>query len=125
MKRFNFVNKAAQKAFMGLPAAIRTQFGADIYAIQHNQRCFSDCEDVSSSVGKGAFELKENGSPAYRAIYCAKYLNTVYILHAFAKTTNGVDRQAMATAAMRYKILASLNAEEARKQKVGKRISSK
>jgi phage-related protein len=55
------------------------------------------------SVGKGAIELIENGSPAYRAVYCAKYLDTVYILHAFTKTNNSVDKKAMDTASKRYK----------------------
>lgn len=94
---------------MSLPEEIRHQFGLDIHALQHGQQPFSDSEDVSGSVGKGAIELKENGSPAYRAIYCAKYLDTVYILHAFAKTTNGVDRQAMKTAASRYQLLVAEN----------------
>jgi phage-related protein len=38
-------------------------------------------------------------------MYCAKSAETVYILHAFTKTTNGVDRHAMKTAAERYKIM--------------------
>jgi len=45
----------------------------------------------------------KTGSPAYRAVYCVKYLDTVFILHAFEKTTNGVDHKEMATAAKRYK----------------------
>ena len=45
----------------------------------------------------------ENGSPAYRAVFCVKYLDTVFVLHAFEKTTNGVDHKEMATAAKRYK----------------------
>jgi len=52
---------------------------------------------------RGAIELIENGSPAYRAVYCVKYLDTVFVLHAFEKTTNGMDRKQMATAAKRYK----------------------
>lgn len=45
----------------------------------------------------------ENGSPAFRAVYCCKYLNTVFVLHAFEKTTNGVDQKEMDTAKARYK----------------------
>jgi phage-related protein len=47
--------------------------------------------------------LIENGSPAYRAVYCVKYLDAVFVLHAFEKTTNGVDHKEMAAAAKRYK----------------------
>jgi phage-related protein len=32
-----------------------------------------------------------------------KYLDTVFLLHAFEKTTNGVEHKEMATAAKRYK----------------------
>ena len=53
-------------------------------------------------------ELIENGSPAYRAVYCVKYLDTVYMLHAFTKTANGVDRKAMSTVEERYKMLMAL-----------------
>jgi phage-related protein len=58
---------------------------------------------LSEPVGPGAIELIENGSPAYRAVHCVKYLDTVFVLHAFEKTTNGVDHKEMATAAQRYK----------------------
>lgn len=36
-------------------------------------------------------------------MYCAKHLDTVYVLHAFTKTTNGVDRAVMDTVEKRYK----------------------
>jgi hypothetical protein len=36
-------------------------------------------------------------------VYCVKYLDTVFVLHAFEKTTNGVDHKAMVTAAKRYR----------------------
>lgn len=101
-KKFEFVSEAAKKAFLELPKDIIKQFGADLNEIQKNKPPFSDFKDISDSVGAGAIELIENGSPAYRAVYCAKYQNTVYILHAFTKTTNGVDKPAMRTAKMRY-----------------------
>ena len=56
---------------------------------------------IASSVGVGAIELIENGRPAYRTIYVAKFKQTVFVLHSFTKTTNGVDRKAMITAKQR------------------------
>ncbi|MBK8188184.1 MAG: type II toxin-antitoxin system RelE/ParE family toxin [Cellvibrio sp.] len=100
---FRFINAAAKRDFLNLPKDIISQFGSDLNAVQQGQRPFSDFEDLSSTIGAGVIELKENGSPAYRAVYCAKHLNTVYILHAFTKTTNGVDRPAMNTVLLRYK----------------------
>lgn len=74
-------------------------------------------KDLSSTIGAGVIELKENGSPAYRAVYCAKYLNTVYVLHAFTKTTNGVDRRAMEIVRQRYKEMMAEVAEQTRPKK--------
>jgi len=102
-KEFRFVNNAALREFKALPQEIQEQFGTDLNAVCQNQKPFSAFKDISTSVGKGAIELIENGSPAYRTVYCAKYLDTVFILHAFTKTTNGVDRKAMETAGKRYK----------------------
>ena len=102
-KKFAFVSEAARRAYLSLPDAIQRQFGVDLNAIQQGKRPFSPIKDVSSSVGQGTYELIENGSPAYRALYCAKFADTVYILHAFTKTTNAVDKKEMETAEARYK----------------------
>ncbi|WP_299205417.1 type II toxin-antitoxin system RelE/ParE family toxin [uncultured Amphritea sp.] len=102
-KKFQFINAAAKREFLALPKEIQQQFSTDLNAVCQDETPFSDFKELSSSVGKGAIELIENGSPAYRTIYCAKYIDTVFILHAFTKTTNGVDRKAMDTASKRYK----------------------
>lgn len=113
-KLFRFVNAAAKRAYLELPDDIQRQFGSDLNAVQQGERPFSAFKDISGSVGVGAIELIENGTQAFRAVYCAKYLDTVYILHAFTKKTNGVDRKAMATAKARYKMmLADIEALEA------------
>lgn len=91
------------KAYLALPKNIQYQFGTDLYAVQHGRAPFSAHKVLTESVGPGAIELIENGSPAYRAVYCVKYLDTVFVLHAFEKTTNGVDHKEMGTAAKRYK----------------------
>ncbi|EOA1771392.1 MULTISPECIES: type II toxin-antitoxin system RelE/ParE family toxin [Gammaproteobacteria] len=104
-KKFEFINEASKKEFLELPKDVMSQFGSDLNAVQQSKKPFSDFKDISSSVGQGAIELIENGSPAYRTVYCAKYLDTVYILHSFTKTTQGVDRQAMKTAEKRYKLM--------------------
>ncbi len=105
MKKFEFINKKALKEFKALPDVVRAQFALDLQAIQKNKKPFSDFKPLKDSVGVGAIELIENGSPAYRTVYVAKYVDTVYVLHSFTKTTNGVDRQAMKTAKGRYKLM--------------------
>ena len=104
-KIFKFINAAAYRAYRALPPEIQKQFGHDLNAVQQGMSPFSLCDNVAESVGPGAIELKENGRPAYRAVFCAKYLDTVYILHAFAKTRNGHDHVAMGVARMRYKLM--------------------
>jgi len=77
---------------------------ADLTLRGYEVRLFSRSESTIAKLAKrGEIELIENGSPAYRAVYCVKYLDTVFILHAFEKTTEGVDQPAMETAKARYK----------------------
>jgi phage-related protein len=103
MKKFEFVSQAAMTAYLALPKDIQYQFGTDLNAVQQGKDPLSAHKVLTDTVGPGAIELIENGSPAYRAVYCVKYLDTVFVLHAFEKTTNGVDYKEMATAAKRYK----------------------
>lgn len=117
-KKFKFVSPAAKRAFDDLPHDIRLQFSNDLNAVAQDKKPFSNFKDISGSVGKGSIELIENGSPAYRTVYCAKYLDTVYILHAFTKTTNGVDRKAMGTASSRYKDMMLQIRDEEKKVKL-------
>lgn len=56
------------------------------------------------SIGADVIELIKNDSPAFRCIYVAKYQDAVVVLHAFAKTTNGL-RQAMKVTEQRLKEL--------------------
>jgi phage-related protein len=105
MMEFEFISAAAKRAYLSLPRHIQRQFGADLNAVQQGNEPLSAHKVLSDSVGPGAIELIENGSPAYRVVYCSKYLNTVFVLHAFDKTTNGVDKHAMNTAKARYKEL--------------------
>lgn len=125
-KKFVFVNDAARRALKSLPKHIRQQFGADLQAVQSGKKPFSSFKDVGDSVGTGAIELIENGSPAYRAVYCVKFLDSVYILHAFTKTAQSTDKKNMETAARRY-VLMKKAVEEAKKlvKDAAKKITKK
>lgn len=110
MKRFAFVNDAAEKEYKDLPADIQDEFGKDLRRIQYGQ----DPElPIKHLEGAGVIELIINGSPAFRCVYVAKYMDSVIVLHSFTKTTNGVDRQAMKVVEQRLKELkAELRAAE-------------
>ncbi|WMS89299.1 type II toxin-antitoxin system RelE/ParE family toxin [Pleionea litopenaei] len=104
MKGFGFVNDAAEREYRDLPREVVRDFGSSLRAIQSNERPFLPVTPLSS-IGPGVIELKINGSPAFRCVYIAKYMDAVIVLHSFTKTTNGVDRQAMKVAEQRYKEL--------------------
>ncbi|MCS3430602.1 type II toxin-antitoxin system RelE/ParE family toxin [Klebsiella sp. BIGb0407] len=84
MKKFAFVNNAAEREYKILPLDIQVQFGKDLRLIQYGQDPQLPI-DFLESVGMGIIELKINGSPAYRCIYIAKYLDTVVVLHSLKK----------------------------------------
>lgn len=104
MKKFAFVSDAAEREYKGLPKDIQDEFGKDLRRIQYGQNPELAIAHLNS-VGVGVVELKINGSPAFRCLYVAKYLDTVVVLHSFTKTTNRVDRQAMKVAEQRLKEL--------------------
>lgn len=104
-KPIRFVSSAAEKEFNKLPEKISTRFKQDLRALQKGSRPFTRPKDIHESVGDGALELTKNGRPAYRTIYVAKMKDAIWVLHSFVKTTNGVDRKAMATAQGRYKMM--------------------
>lgn len=106
MKEFGFVNDAAEREYRDLPKDVQGEFGTSLRAVQDDKKPFLPVKALSD-IGAGVVELKINGSPAFRCVYIAKYLNTVIVLHSFEKTTNGVDRQAMKTLKQRYKELQS------------------
>jgi phage-related protein len=121
MKKFEFVSAAAKRAFLVLPKRIKYQFGTDLNAVQQGKTPFSAHKVLTQTVGPGAIELIENGSPAFRAVYCVKYLDTVFVLHAFEKTTNGVDQKELATAAKRYQEMKARVDAESRRAKTSAR----
>ena len=104
MKKFAFVNSAAEREYKTLPEEVQDDFGKDLRRIQYREDPELPITHLPG-VGAGVIELKKQGSPAFRCLYITKYLDTVIVLHSFTKTTNGVDRQAMKVAEDRFKEL--------------------
>ena len=104
MKKFAFVNEAAEREYKDLPDKIQDEFGKDLRRIQYDEEPKLSITHLDS-IGAGVIELRKIGSPAFCCIYVAKYEDTVIVLHAFAKTANGVDRQALKVAEQRLKEL--------------------
>lgn len=102
--RFAFVNDAAEREYKSLPSEVQDTFGKDLRRLQFGEPPKEPIQPLSS-IGAGVVEIKINGRPAYRCVYVAKYLDTIVVLHSFEKTTNGVDKPAMALAEKRLKEL--------------------
>tara|TARA_Y100000310_G_C20676401_1_gene813326 strand:+ start:2596 stop:2925 length:330 start_codon:yes stop_codon:yes gene_type:complete len=97
------VPKAVKKEFDQLPDKVKKRFAASIDAIRKGLDPYLALSPLTKSVGKGVYELKINGKPAYRCVYIAKKEDAIHLLHFFTKTTNGVDTKAMKTAQKRLK----------------------
>lgn len=102
MKKFAFINDAAEREYKKLPDEIQDEFGKELRRIQYGQDPELPMEYLNS-IGAGVIELKINGSPAFRCVYITKYMDAVIVLYSFTKTTNGVDRQAMKVAEQRLR----------------------
>ena len=92
--RFAFINNAAEREYKKLPSAVQDDFGKDLRKVQFGEKPIKPMTYLDG-IGAGLIELKINGSPAYRCVYFAKYMNTVVVLHSFEKTTNSTDNKAM------------------------------
>ena len=104
-KRKLVFSDAAKRAFGKLPKDAREDFAKALQDIMDDRKPSMEFKPLNN-LGKninGVIELIINGSPAYRVVYIAKFKGKVHLLHAFTKTTNGVDRRAMEVVVKRYK----------------------
>ncbi|MFB4359942.1 type II toxin-antitoxin system RelE/ParE family toxin [Pantoea sp. BS_8] len=117
MKKFAFINEAAEREYKALPEDVQDAFGKDLRRIQYGQLPELLIGVMDSIDSGGVYELKINGSPAYRCIHTSRYLDTVVVLHSFKKTTNGVDRKAQNVTEKRYReLMADVRANEREKK---------
>lgn len=110
MKLFAFVSNAAEREYKALPEEAQDEFGKDLRRIQFGEDPELPIKHLNA-IGAGVVELIINGRPAFRCLYVTKYMDTVFVLHSFTKTTNGTDQQAMRVAEQRLKeLMAELRA---------------
>lgn len=60
---------------------------------------------LKGNVLEGARQLTVKDKDSYRVVYVAEYQDKVYVIHAFKKKTEGVDKKAMNTVEARMKQL--------------------
>jgi phage-related protein len=100
MKTLRFVGSSLDD-LRDFPAEARRQAGFDLYAIQRGIEP-SDWKPMSS-VGAGVQEIRIHVLGEWRVIYVAKFAETVYVLHAFAKKTQQTRREDIELAQRRYR----------------------
>lgn len=99
-----FSCKQAKKAFSKLDGSTKESLLNNLRMIAWNIPTELETAQLKHHVGRKAFELKINGSPAKRCVYVVVGNGKVVVLHAFEKTCNGVDRPNMEVAKGRYKL---------------------
>ncbi|RYZ75464.1 MAG: type II toxin-antitoxin system RelE/ParE family toxin [Proteobacteria bacterium] len=102
VKRVVFSNKASEKAFLKLPdKKARQPFSSEL----HDVIAYGIHPTIlHDTLFEKVVELKVNGSPAFRCAYIVLD-DVVVVLHSFAKTSQGPDRQNLNTVKKRLKKL--------------------
>ena len=102
MKPVRFVG-SARNDLAAFPKAARTRAGYELFAVQVGRN--PDNWKPMASVGPGACEIRVRGpTGAYRVIYIARFVDAVYVLHAFQKKTQKTGRADLELAEQRYRI---------------------
>lgn len=96
--------KAVVKEMQRPPTVKRDRFLDSLTLISQYQEPVCTVSPLGA-LGPDVYELKENGRPGWRCIYYTGVKGRIYVLHVTEKTTNGVDRQLMATVEIRLKAL--------------------
>lgn len=99
-----FPEKAAQKEMQVAPVIKRDRFITSLTLLSNNMEPGSTVSPLGA-LGPDVYELKENGRPGWRCVYYTGVKGRIYVLHVTEKSTNGVDRQLMATVETRLKAL--------------------
>lgn len=92
----------AEKEFSALGnRKVQEAFAVDLDMIMNGLKPLSSSKPLNG-LGKGVFELKKNGRPAYRCVYVVKN-NTLYVLHVYSKTSDGTPKHHEDTIKTRFK----------------------
>lgn len=103
LKPLKFLGNS-QDDVRAMPAAVRRALGVELMLVQFGSMP-SDFKAMPA-VGAGAYEIRiRDVSGAFRAIYVAKFTDTIYVLHAFQKKTRKTSQVDLDLAAHRYKLI--------------------
>ncbi len=95
----------AKKEFANLGnVKVQGAFAVDLDLMMNRKAPLSSSKALNG-LGKGVFELRKNGRPAYRLVYTIKD-DTIYVLHVYSKTADGTPKAHEETIKKRYKMIA-------------------
>ncbi|ENM0322247.1 type II toxin-antitoxin system RelE/ParE family toxin [Vibrio vulnificus] len=90
----------AYKKLENFPQPVREKFVQDLEMMKYGMQPLSASKPMNG-LGKGVFELKKNGKPAYRLVYVIKD-DVIHVLHVFSKTSDGTDKKHEITIKQRF-----------------------
>jgi phage-related protein len=102
MKPLKFVGSSLDD-LRNFPLEARRQAGFELYAVQRGQEP-SDWKPMHA-VGSGVREIHIRVLGEWRIIFVAKFVDGIYVLHAFQKKTQKTSRRDIEIAQRRYKQL--------------------
>lgn len=85
------------------PSAARRALGTELRHVQEGEMP-SDWKPIAT-VGPGVNEIRVHADKEYRALYVAKFGESVYVLHAFEKKARKTPKTDIELAAKRYREL--------------------
>lgn len=91
----------SRKTVKGFSNAARHQAGVELFAIQLGANP-SDWKPMRS-IGAGVNEIRIHAENEYRVLYVAKFVEAVYVLHAFTKKTQTTSLPDVNIARQRYR----------------------
>lgn len=96
----------SRRDIRAFPDRVKQQFGTELMALQAGYDP-ADWKPMST-VGPGVREIRVQYEGQYRVIYIAKYVHTIYVLHAFRKKTQKTPRRDIEIARARLKLIRNI-----------------
>lgn len=93
----------AKEALSVFPQGIRRLLGYSLRRLQEGRAPDCDARRMES-IGKGVWELKTADERTwYRVVYLTRIGETIYVLHAFEKSSRKTDQRDLGVAKARFK----------------------
>jgi len=103
VKKLIYVGGAEKDLKSAFPRSLLEEVSVEQSRLQYGLAPLKKTKAMNG-LGHGVIEWVKNSKPAYRLIYVVGK-DSIYILHAFSKTSNGTPKSEEDTIKLRYKML--------------------